>query len=326
MLYITKQRLAGAVFSGALLVGGLALLYGSSSPPTFFVGGAGTARASSAAILFTGDLMFDRTIRTALERVGAPERLFEGVSALFSRADAVVGNLEGPVTHFASVSEKSVVGEANNTRFTFPTFIPKMLYEKGFRVVSIGNNHAMDFGREGVEETKENLGKAGIGFVGDPLQEDPEPFFLTVKGFRVAFVGYNDFINPNAQGVRAALRAARDAHADFVVLLAHWGEEYEALPPERIKILARSFVAAGADLVIGTHPHVRGAREELGLARVYYSLGNFVFDQYWDASVRCGRAVKLSLQKEGKRTVSHYEEFDVGLLPGARVIVGCEKK
>ena len=322
---IVKRRLAPQTLFFGLLLLGVAALSFELPPPVAPRSGSSlpTTVSDSVVVLFTGDLMFDRTIRLALEKAGGREKLFEGVSPLLSGADAVVGNLEGPVTHFESVSEKSAVGDPANTRFTFPSFVPAFLHEKGFRVVSIGNNHVMDFGTEGLEETKERLTRSTILFVGDPSRESGEPVTLRLKGITIAFAGYNDFLASDPERTRAALRAGRDVGADFVVVLAHWGEEYDPLPSTRIRTLARSFVSAGADLIVGTHSHVVGEREDLGFARVYYSLGNFVFDQYFSDDVRCGMAVKLTLTKERTRTVPQYEDVAIGLMPGARTVLGC---
>ena len=105
--------------------------------------------------------------------------------------------------------------------------------------------------------------------------------------------------------------------------MAHWGIEYQSAPPSYVRVLARKFSLAGADLVIGTHPHVIGEMEDIGTTRVYYSLGNFVFDQYWDELVRCGLAVELSLTKVGATTTAFYVEQEVGLLRSGASVLGC---
>lgn len=137
---------------------------------------------------------------------------------------------------------------------------------------------------------------------------------------RVAFVSYSDFIGGDAARARDAVARA---DADATVVLAHWGNEYESEPPPRVRELAHSLVASGADLIIGSHPHVIGAVEDIGGARVYYSLGNFVFDQYWEPSVRCGLSVKATFTKDAGGTTIQYAETRVGMQRDGRTVLGC---
>lgn len=270
-----------------------------------------------ARVLFVGDMMFDRHIRTALSR-GAS--LLAGAAPLLGEADLNVGNLEGPVTDNPSQSQGTKVGDLANMRFTFDPAIRTLLNEYGFGLVSIGNNHIRDYGDEGVRSTTTYLADAGIAYVGDPSGRSPEPVVKEVNGVRIAFVAYSDFVRGDAERAR---RVIESSTADATVVLAHWGNEYEAEPPERVRELARSFAATGADLVIGSHPHVIGSVEDIGQTRVYYSLGNFVFDQYWEPSVRCGLAVTATFTKRGSGTGISYEEAQIGMHNNGTTMLGC---
>ena len=272
-------------------------------------------KEESATVLFVGDMMFDRYIRTVLDREGK-EKVLGGVSALLAEADMNVGNLEGPITDNPSQSQGTKVGELTNMRFTFSLGVREILRDYGFEVVSIGNNHIQDFGPDGVRSTTAYLRGTGISYVGDPTGASAEPVIKDVNGITLAFVSYSDFIGGDAQRAREAIASSQ---ADAVVVLAHWGSEYETAPPERVRELARSFVTAGADLIIGSHPHVIGAVEDIEGTRVYYSLGNFVFDQYWEPGVRCGLAVKATFAKEGIT----YEETRVGMKQDGSTVLGC---
>ena len=124
----------------------------------------------------------------------------------------------------------------------------------------------------------------------------------------------------DADRARAAIA---NSTADATVVLAHWGNEYETEPAERVRTLAASFVQSGAALIIGTHPHVIGTVEDIDGARVYYSLGNFVFDQYWEPSVRCGLTVKATFTKEKEGTAISFQEERVGMRTNGRTAPGC---
>ncbi|MDO8624424.1 MAG: CapA family protein [bacterium] len=281
----------------------------------------GTA-SQQAEIIFVGDIMLDRTIWTILEKEGA-DAVFGEIRSSLKEADFVVGNLEGPITHFASESVGTLPGEEGNTRFTFNPSVAAILADVGFKILAIGNNHIADFGQEGIAETKKYLEAVDITPVGDPFVDSVEPVLETVRGIKIGFAAYDEFINSDAEKTRATITRASEAGADFVVVLAHWGDEYESAPPPRIRQLAATFAGAGADLIIGTHSHVIGEVEDIGTTRVYYSLGNFIFDQYWDASVRCGLVVSLTLTKTGATTTASYREQKVGLLRSGATVINC---
>lgn len=272
-----------------------------------------------ATLLFVGDLMFDRYIRTVLERSGE-EAVLKDVAPLLAAADLTVGNLEGPVTAHPSQSQGTKVGDLTNMRFTFSPKIPGILRAYGFDVVSIGNNHINDFGAEGVLSTTSHLDAAGMRYVGDPTGVSTEPVIEDVNGMHIAFIAYSDFVSGDAERVRELLRTTT---ADVVIVLAHWGSEYAVEPPARVRELAHTFADAGADLIIGTHPHVIGSVEEIGTTRVYYSLGNFVFDQYWEPSVRCGLAVTATVTADEDGTRIRYAETRVGMNNAGATVLGC---
>lgn len=310
------KTILAAVFV-ATAIGSFALLEARIPVMRTIAGGAGSGKAQEAQVLFVGDMMFDRHIRSSLAR---GTDVLGDVSDLLAAADLNVGNLEGPVTDYPSQSRGTKVGDLTNMRFTFAPEIRELLLAHNFRFVSIGNNHIRDYGDEGVRQTTAYLAASGIGYVGDPSGAQTEPVIKEVNGIRIAFVSYSDFRTGDAG--RASEAIAR-ADADATVVLAHWGNEYEPEPSPRIRELAHSFVLAGADLVIGSHPHVIGSVEDVGPARIYYSLGNFVFDQYWERSVRCGLAVTATFAKRGNATTIQYQETQVGMQTDGRTVLGC---
>ncbi len=277
---------------------------------------------STAKIVFVGDLMFDRYIRRVFDEKGALFVLGD-VRELLQTPDLTVGNLEGPITNAPSVSLGSTVGDTNNMRFTFAPPVASTLASFGIDVVTIGNNHIRDFDITGVESTKRFLSASGIRFVGDPSGATREPIVEEINGVKVAFVSYNEFLQGDEDRTLTAIRTAKREGSDFVVVLPHWGEEYIVEPRADVKERALRMSQAGADLIVGTHSHIIGLQEDIAHTRVYYSLGNFVFDQYWEKSVHCGLVVSATLTKEMGSTKAAYEETRVGMIKDGRTVRGC---
>ena len=237
--------------------------------------------------------MLDRSIRVAIDRVGISQ-VFADLAPVFSSHDAVIMNLEGPITTFPTVSVGTVPGTPNNFRFTFD---PSVLeYLKTFPlIVNIGNNHIRDFNLEGVQQTKKYLEEADIPYFGNSgFEAEPSERVLLLENENgtIAYVNYNQFIADGYNTAMADLEfASTQSRADLVVLYTHWGSEYVEVPNSTIKNQAIAFFDAGADLIVGTHPHVIQPWEDVQGKRVYYSLGNTVFDQYFSAATRRGMLV-----------------------------------
>lgn len=243
-----------------------------------------------ATILFGGDMLFDRTIRTYAERYGG-DHLFECLDPILSQADLVVANLEGPITDHPSVSQDSAPGDGNNYTFTFPTSTAPLLYAHNVRLVSIGNNHIMNFGRDGLLQTEALLDAARVGHFGDPDKGEADRVARRdIGGVRLSFVNWSDWTSDKTDHTIAQVRAEHDA-GRTVVVYTHWGDEYVP-PPLRVRELAHSFVDAGAALVIGSHPHIVQEHELYHGVHIFYSLGNLIFDQYWEDAVDHGLMVK----------------------------------
>ena len=248
-------------------------------------------------VLFGGDMMFDRTIRTTMEEKGG-DFIFSCIDSLLQSADLVVANLEGPITSHPSRSINSEVGGEGNYTFTFPTSTADLLARHNIRLVNIGNNHIMNLGREGLAETKRWLDTAGVGYFGDPdLPEAERVERIALRGIPVSFVNWSDWTSDKTDHTIAQVRKEKEAGL-LVFVYAHWGDE-SAPPPARVKQLARSFVDAGAEVVIGSHSHIVQEHEVYQEKHIYYSLGNFIFDQYWNEEVRRGLLVRVSFTPTG---------------------------
>jgi poly-gamma-glutamate synthesis protein (capsule biosynthesis protein) len=163
----------------------------------------------------------------------------------------------------------------------------------------MGNNHITNFGEEGVASTREYLDKAGVAYFGGVHGD--EPVYHTDTN--LSFVSYNQFGGNSPDEVAYIIQKEKE-QGKTVIVYAHWGEEYTTTP-SGIRDVAKLFAASGADVIIGSHPHVVMPYEHIGKTIVYYSLGNFIFDQYFSKDVRHGLAVELIL-KDGKITTKEY--------------------
>jgi poly-gamma-glutamate synthesis protein (capsule biosynthesis protein) len=241
-----------------------------------------------------GDLLLDRGVGEKIQRWGF-DYPFAPVAGALRAADITFGNLECPL---------SVRGTKVIKRYCFkarPDTV-ECLLKGGFDLLSLANNHTMDCGRTGLVETMQTLEHQGIHWcgAGQTRREAETATVLTVRGLKIAFVGFCEFLPEGSflrddrptiafaseERVRRSVAAARAA-ADVVVASFHWGIEYDSRPDWRQKALARAAVAAGADLVLGHHPHVlqglevipRPSRPGRAPALIAYSLGNFLFDR-----------------------------------------------
>lgn len=252
-------------------------------------------------IFFVGDMFFDRHIRKAIYAKGE-DYIFSCIGDFLKEADLVVGNLEGPVTENASVSLLSQVGAPDNFTFTFPTITAKLLAKNNIKVVSLGNNHIGNFGKDGIASTHKYLEEAGVEYFGG-LSGD-EPIHQTkIKGQKISFIAYNEFGGESTQKVAEKIVAEKEA-GQKVIVFAHWGEEYIA-PVARVKKAAKLFAESGASLVVGAHPHVIQNSERVGDTQVYYSLGNFIFDQYWNKEVSTGLVLELNIKGDDMNVIEH---------------------
>lgn len=267
----------------------------------------------SAEVLFVGDIMLDRLIRFHGERVGY-ERLTEALAPLFLSADGAIGNLEGPVTDNESVSLGSLVGDERNTRFTFSPRALSALVPLKFIALSLGNNHSFDFGPEGVTATEMYLRHAGITSFGAVGKNRVAR--IRVHGVSLSLVSFNQFGGDRASSTAALIQKERDTRLP-VIVFAHWGEEYQAAPTEEVRSFAHQFAEAGAALVVGAHPHVIGEKEMYQGTMIYYSLGNFIFDQYFSDETRCGLILRARITPQGLTSV---EELYVRMAGEGRTI------
>ncbi len=235
-------------------------------------------------IISVGDVMLGRGVRKHIQAKGR-FYLFSRVAELLQKGDITMCNLESPVVMTGKPMDKKYIFKADTT-------VLPALVKAGFNCVSVANNHAFDYGTDAFLKSNDNVQSKGIAVVGGGanLEEALKPQAFIVGRQYVGIMGFNDtktnFIGKNrpaaAPGADIVSLNAVKKYAplyDFLIIQIHWGYEYKLLPSERQKTLGRKLIDAGADLVIGHHPHwVQGIELYNGKV-IAYSLGNFMFDQ-----------------------------------------------
>ena len=269
---------------------------------------------AEATIMFGGDMMFDRYIRQISESIGG-DYLFSCIDHALFTADAVVANLEGPITHEASVTGTDE-NAAGHFTFTFPPETAGLLARHNIFLVNIGNNHILNFGDDGLMQTKQLLAQSDVAYF-----DTNEPLELEIEGVPFTFITYNEFSTTDSStekhsNILKNVGMSRE-RGRVPVVYAHWGEEY-ALVNETQRSLAHDFVDAGAALVVGSHPHVVQEVERYNDVSIYYSLGNFIFDQYFSEAVKSGLLLSVTFDAEG---VNSIQEVPIRLHTDGRTCV-----
>lgn len=263
------------------------------------------AQADPVRLIFVGDVMLDDGPGRVVASGRDPLALF---AAQLRDADFTIGNLECPI---------ATVGKAlDNKIFAFRADPRVVSVLKGrFDALAVANNHSGDYGKAAFLETLDHLDRAGIAHFGGgrDLARAHAPLWIERRGLRIAVLGYNEFkprsfeAGPESPGIAwseddqviSDIRAARAAGADLVIPFMHWGWEREPGPSERQRQLARTMVDAGADVVVGGHPHVTQGAEYYRGKLIVYSLGNFVFDGFRLPAARRGWLLRLTLERHG---------------------------
>lgn len=275
------KRLRAAVL-GALLLAGLTGVTGAATTPA--------ARESRGPVLlaFAGDVHFEGAVRTTL--VSASGRVLGPISPVLKQADLAVVNLETAVTTRGTAQSKQYVFRAPPSAFA-------SLANGGVDVASMANNHGMDYGEVGLRDSLAAARKARFPVIGIGLDASQayRPYRATTHGERIAIVAATQVLDdnlisswtagPHKPGLASAkevprllgaVRAAR-ATSDTVVVFLHWGAELASCPTVDQRRLARQLVAAGADVVVGSHAHRLLGAGRMGKALIDYGLGNFAW-------------------------------------------------
>jgi poly-gamma-glutamate capsule biosynthesis protein CapA/YwtB (metallophosphatase superfamily) len=256
-----------------------------------------TKHSENISIVFAGDINFDRYVRKQALIKGNYNYIFDDVREIFQDANLVVANLEGPITDNKSISMNSEIGSTKNYFFTFPVESAQVLYDENLKLVNIGNNHIYNFGTDGLEQTKKHLTEANVDYFGHVSLDDnynDETKIIEIDGYKILFVNYNQFLDTDLDKLYSDISIKKNK-VDLVVLYTHWGLEYKNVANNVIQELAHKFIDVGVDVIIGSHPHVVQQSEIYKGKQIYYSLGNFIFDQYFETAVKEGLLVEMTI-------------------------------
>lgn len=255
-------------------------------------------------VALIGDIMLGRKVGEYIKKEG-PNYPFKNVYNRLKTADITFANLETPTC---------VTGEFINLFRAHPSAI-EGLVTSGIDVVSLANNHILDYHQECMLETWEHLSKVGIKQIGSgmSLKEATEGVILEVNGLRVGFLAYTEtwFLYSRAgikwvaedypgvapidkvQIVKDIKRLKQIEKADIVIVSLHWGIEYSLKVTKEEELLAKAIIDAGGDVVFGHHPHVIKPWGYYKEKPVFYSVGNFIFDPLKPPLTEKGLLVEL---------------------------------
>lgn len=277
-------------------------------------------------IAFVGDILLDDTPGKVIKQGRDPFRSF---AQLLNTADIRIGNLE---------CVAATTGKADPAKpFSFrahPRVLPVL--RRHFDAVALANNHSGDFGVDAFAQMLSLLKESGIKYFGGGLNlaEAHKPLIFHKHGLKIALLGYNEFFprsfeadydqpgiawSEDEQVQLDIVQARSVSHADLVIPVMHWGLEHEPYASERQQQLARLMIDAGADAVVGGHPHVTQNIEIYKGRPIIYSLGNFLFDGFKDEDNNTGWFLRLELDRAGiRRSEIHTAHIDKEGIPHPR--------
>lgn len=272
--------------------------------------------SDSLTITFTGDILLDRGVRQYVERRGIDYVFSPFVDSVFQSSDLVVANLECPATKIRQPVYKKYIFRGE------PEWL-SALKRHGITHLNLANNHSIDQGRAGLVDTKKNIEAAGmvpVG-VGDDMWQAAQPVLLAssprnvylLTSLQMPLENFSylpekpSVSNEDMDSLIVRVRKLRqDEPQCFVIVSIHWGGEHTLKPSPQQRRQARQLIDAGADALICHHTHTLQTIEHYQGKPIYYSIGNFIFDQAKPVNTRACM-VKLTITKES----SHAETIPV---------------
>ncbi len=243
----------------------------------------------TATVIAVGDIMLGRYVNIKMQEHEDWRYPFLKTSSLTSSANITFGNLEAPFIEGCRNAETGMIFCARKEAI-------QGLKSAGFDVLSIANNHILNQGQGGLKQTIELLNQNGI---------TPSTNQLTNK-LNFGFLSFDLVTYPKTPVVEEVEENAGEA--DILIVSLHWGAEYAKEPTEAQKKLAHQIIDAGAKVIVGHHPHVTQPTEKYHDGLIFYSLGNFVFDQPWSEETKKGKIAKIVF--EGKK-IKSFEEIPI---------------
>ncbi len=264
--------------------------------------------------LFLGDIMLDRSVKKLIDAKGL-DYLLKNIEAenFFEGYDLISANLEGPVTnngdHYPPVA---------GIDFAFSPDDVNELKRYNFNFFTIANNHLTDQGLKGVEEARANLNELGINYVGcsDAEVSECSSTILEINDYQVGMLGLSMvYHNFDLEKVISEINKLKD-QTDYIITNIHWGVEYTHYFNTYQQNIAHALIDNGVDIIIGHHPHVVQGIEIYNKKPIFYSLGNFIFDQYFSSETQEGLGIGITLDNSSYNiylfpyvTVNKYSEL-----------------
>jgi len=265
-------------------------------------------------LVAVGDISYSRGVERTIKKQNDINYPFLKIKDYLKNADLVFGNLETPITPGREILDGEMIFRSNPGT-------EQALKEANFSILSLANNHTPNFGEQGLKDTFTYLQNADIKYVGAGENEEEayRPVYIEKGGIKFAFLGYSD------AGLVPILYEAGDNHAgtafmrsdkmvkaikeakqkaNFIIISMHAGKEYTDEPNNLQINFAHLAIDSGADLVIGHHPHTVQTMEKYKDKYIFYSLGNFVFDQMWSPETKEGLILKIYFKKDGIDRIS----------------------
>ena len=244
--------------------------------------------ADTLTVTFTGDVLLDRGVRAKISADGVEKLFSPSVDSLFALSDVVVGNLECPVTDIRTPMQKIYIFRGD------PEWLP-VLRQHGFTHLNMANNHTVDQGRRGLLDTRRRVEEADMVPIGagTTMDEAAQPVLLAEAPRRVwmlaslrlalenyAYLPSRPCVSQESfEALLGRVRQLRDSDpGSYIVVSLHWGGENTMHPLLQQVVDAHRLIDAGADILIGHHPHTLQDMEVYHGKHIFYSIGNFIFD------------------------------------------------
>ena len=264
-------------------------------------------------VIFTGDILLDRGVRRVINQHGVDHLFSDGIDSVFRSAQVVVGNLECPATKIEAPVFKQYIFHGE------PEWL-EALKRHGITHLNLANNHSIDQGREGLIDTYQNILAAGMTPLGagENMQQAAAPVLLAsaprkvwlVPSLRLALENYAYLPDkpcvsqePMDSLLQRVFRLRQADSTAVIIVSLHWGGEHTLEPVPRQRHDAHMLIRAGADVLICHHTHTLQTIEDYHGHKIYYSIGNFIFDPTKPMNARaCIVRLTITDEKDGLQT------------------------
>lgn len=256
-----------------------------------------TQKSSSEAIVFTGDVLMARNIEQLINRRGEAYP-FISMTSIFAGAPTIIGNFE------SAILKNHIPTPAYVTTFSTDAKLIPLLTEAGFTHMSLANNHSFDYGAETFFNTVATLEGANLTSFGNPQNSSSSLSTTFTSGdYTIGVIALNEVFTNIVWDEVGTQLAQLSTESDYQIAYIHWGEEYILKHNFKQEETAKKLIDLGIDAVVGHHPHVTQDIQIYNERPIFYSLGNFLFDQYFSVDVQQGLVLRFTLSS----TSAHYE-------------------